>query len=49
MIENALISELEKATMLFKKIAEQPGNDDNRVIGQVLYGLALRYHFWLPN
>jgi len=36
--------ELEKATDLFRKIAEQPGNDENRVIGQVLYGLALRYY-----
>jgi hypothetical protein len=36
--------ELEKATDLFRKIAEQPGNDENRVIGQVFYGLALRYY-----
>lgn len=29
--------------MLFRRIAEQPANDQNRVLGQVLYGLALRY------
>ena len=38
-----LTVELEKATVLFKKIAEQPVNNDNRVLGQLLYGLALRY------
>ena len=37
-----LTAELKKATELFKKIAEQPVSDDNRVLGQVLYGLALR-------
>ena len=35
--------ELEKATAMFKKIAEQPVNSENRVLGQLLYGLALRY------
>lgn len=40
-----LILELPKATELFRKIAEQPLNNDNRVLGQLLYGLALRYSF----
>lgn len=35
--------ELPKATVLFKKIAEQRVDNDNRVLGQLLYGLALRY------
>ena len=34
---------MEKATNLFKKIAEQPKFNDNQVLGQLLYGLALRY------
>jgi len=37
-----LTADFEKATELFKKIAEQPIGDDNRVLGQLLYGLALR-------
>ena len=35
--------ELEKATAMFKKIAEQPINDESRVLAQLLYGLSLRY------
>jgi len=42
-IATSLIAELEKATDLFKKIAEQPKFNDNQVLGQLLYGLALRY------
>jgi hypothetical protein len=30
--------------VLFRKIAEQPVNNENRVLGQLLYGLALRYN-----
>lgn len=44
-----LTVELAKATVLFKKIAEQPVNNDNRVLGQLLYGLALRYNLLESN
>jgi TPR repeat protein len=40
-----LTADLEKATALFKNLAEQPVNNDNNVMGQLLYGLALR-HGW---
>jgi len=36
-------SGLPEATALFREIADQKVNDDNRVMGQLLYGLALRY------
>jgi hypothetical protein len=38
-----MITELEKATLIFRKLAERPDNNDNQVLGQLLYGLALRY------
>jgi hypothetical protein len=34
--------DLAKATAMFRKIAELPVKDENRVLGQLLYGLALR-------
>jgi len=38
-----LMAELEQATELFREIAEKAGNNDNfALVGQLLYGLALR-------
>jgi hypothetical protein len=41
-ISSGVDVDLAKATDLFKKIADQPANNDNSVLGQLLYGLALR-------